>query len=388
MRRLSIFGATGSIGTSTFDLLADLQDDFILDTITAHNNVDGLLKRALEFQPALVVIGNPEHYRAVRDALPSQIDVAAGREAILEAASRPVDWMLNAIIGAAGLDVSMRAVGNAGVIALANKESIVAGGALLPNACRNAETTLLPVDSEHSAIFQSLLGQDRGALSDITLTASGGPFRQFSLDQMRAVTVEQALDHPNWDMGARITIDSASMFNKALEMIEAKYLFDLMANQINVLIHPQSIIHSMISFKDGGQMAQLGVPDMRQPIAFALGYPRRLKTSVARLDLAKLAQLDFELPDQIRFPALRLAHQAMEIGGPMGAVLNAAKEIALDRFLQREIAFLDMAVIVEEVMNHPIWAREFAPSGDVTLEIVHAADDKARQLAQLANKSF
>ncbi len=373
-RKLSIFGATGSIGDSAFDILKTRREEYSVEVIAGWHNVRRLAELAEAYHPKFVVVADKDAEEKVK--WPSETKVLCGANGLLEAARCEVDWALNAIIGAAGLPVSLELTQSARYLALANKETMVAGGALVRQNCQESGCQLLPVDSEHCAIFQCIMGQDRSSLERVILTASGGPFRTMSSDLMRSVTVEDALKHPVWDMGTRITIDSASLFNKALEMIEAKELFELKPAQIDVLVHPQSIVHSFVEFSDKGQLAQLGLPDMRHAIAFALGFPRRLELDSERLDLCALGMLSFERVDETRFPAIRLARATMEAGGVHGAALNAAKEVALDRFMNKEIGFLDMAAIVERVLSDGDW--NFAPSD---LSVIKAADQLARQMA-------
>ena len=376
MASLSIFGVTGSIGKQAVKLWQENPKAYEIDTITAQSNTADLITLAKFTKAKHVVIGDDDQIQALKTALPGVL-VASGKGAIEEAAKRPVDICLNAIIGAAGLPVSMNSAGNAKRLALANKESLVCAGGLLREACEKAGTTILPVDSEHSAIFQCLEGQDSASVARLIITASGGPFRTWSREQMKSAKLKDALNHPNWDMGARITIDSASMFNKALEMIEAQMLFDVSPENIEALIHPQSIIHSLVEFHDGAMLAQLGVPDMRQAIGYALTYPDRGDCGVERLNLAQIGKLDFEDADEVKFKPIRLAKLAMEMGGVSGAVLNGAKEVALDHFMRDAIGFLDMADIVEEVLLGGDWKTRPADLSEVL-----SADESARQRAQ------
>ena len=354
MKRVSVFGSTGSVGTSTLDLLERKggADAITVAVLTGGQNIALLARQARQFNAEFAVTADeklgPELARLLDGC---DTKALAGRDALIDAASEPVDWAMSAIVGAAGLEPTMAMAQRADVLALANKESLVCAGELLKETCAGHGTKLLPADSEHSAIYQCLLGQDDRSLSRIFLTASGGPFRTKSLAEMEKATVREALNHPNWDMGQRITIDSASMFNKALEVIEAKHLFDVQPHQVEVVVHPQSVVHSMVEFADGAVIAQLGAPDMRGPIGFALHYPDRLELPVERLDFATRSRLDFEPPDEVRFPALRLAREAMRVGGGMGAVLNAAKEIALDGFLGGHLRFTQMAECVEATME-------------------------------------
>ncbi|WP_316013022.1 1-deoxy-D-xylulose-5-phosphate reductoisomerase [Roseobacter sp. HKCCA0434] len=354
MRRISVLGATGSIGASTLDLIdrAGGAEAFDVVALTGANNIEELAQHARRLNARIAVTADESRLDDLRAALDgSGVEAAAGVAALEDAAREPADWTMSAIVGAAGLRPSFAAAGRGGTLALANKESLVCAGRLLLDCCARGDTTLLPADSEHSAIFQALQGERAATVERVIVTASGGPFRTFTTDQMRDVTPEQAVAHPNWDMGVGISIDSASMFNKALELVEAKYLFDLTPDQIEVLVHPQSIVHSMVGFRDGSLIAQLGPPDMRGAIGYALDYPERRALPVERVDFAKLARLDFEAPDPERFPALRIAKDVLEAGGRAGTVMNAAKEAAMAGFLDRRIGFLDMAVLVERALD-------------------------------------
>lgn len=354
MRRVSIFGATGSIGVNTVDLLMRQGGAEAYDVValTGARNVALLAEQAIALRADVAVTADPALLAELRAALAgSDVEAAAGPGALVEAAARDCDWVMSAIVGAAGLAPGLEAAKHCGTLALANKESLVCAGALLQETCAAHGTRLLPVDSEHSAIFQALQGEDRGALERILLTASGGPFRNLTRAEMRDVTPAQAMAHPNWDMGARISIDSATMFNKALELIEAYVLFDVAPSQIEVVVHPQSIIHSMVGFADGAIMAQMGPSDMRGAIGYALNYPERGPLPVERLDFATLKRLDFAAEDRVRFPALQLARDVMAAGGLTGAVFNAAKEAALDAFIGGKIGFLDMSDLVRSVVD-------------------------------------
>ena len=378
-RRISILGSTGSIGVNTLDVLAQLggRDAFDLVAITGNSNVELLARQAQDFGARMAVTADDANYVALKDALAGTgIMAAAGREALLEAASADADWVMAAIVGTAGLAPTLAAARRGADIALANKECLVSAGDLFVTAVADGGGRLIPVDSEHSAIFQSLEDDQHHAVERIVLTASGGPFRTWSREQMADVTVEIAKAHPNWSMGLKISIGSASMFNKALEMIEAKHLFNLRPDQIEVIVHPQSIIHSMVGYTDGSVIAQLGAPDMRTAIGYALAYPDRPKLNVDRLDFAKLARLDFEAPDEVRFPALRLARMALERGGVQGAVMNAAEEVAFQAFCDGRIGFLSMADIAEGVME----AMTGHPTA-TTIDAVLAADTEARRRA-------
>lgn len=380
-RRVTVLGATGSIGASTLDILRHLRaaDPEAVEVValTGNANVAGLAAAAREFGAGLAVTADPARYGALKAALAgSGIEVAAGPEAVVEAAARPADWCMAAIVGAAGLAPTLAAAAQGATLALANKECLVCAGDLFLAACAASGARLLPVDSEHNAVFQVLDRPNRPALERILLTASGGPFRDWPLERMAQATPEQAVAHPNWDMGAKISIDSATMFNKALEMIEARHLFDVRPEQIEVVVHPQSVVHSMVGYADGSVLAQLGAPDMRHAIGYAFHWPARAPLPVERLDFARLARLDFQAPDEVRFPALRLAREVMRAGGLAGAAFNAAKETALEAFMARRIGFLDMARITEGALAR---MAPFAPAAD--LAAVLAADARAREVA-------
>ncbi len=383
MRRVSVLGATGSIGQNTLDLIARRPGDFQVVALTGGHNVENLAEQARRFGAEIAVTAHESRYGALKAALAgSGIEVAAGAGALTEAAARPADWVMSAIVGAAGLAPGLAALGQGATLALANKESLVTAGALIKaEARRHADkgARILPVDSEHSAVFQALTGEDMAAVERIVITASGGAFRDWPLEKLAEATLEQALTHPNWEMGARITIDSASMFNKALEVIETKEFFEVDPEQIEVLIHPQSLVHALVGFRDGALMAHLGAPDMRHAIGYALNWPERAELPVERLDLAAIGGLEFRPPDEARYPALRLAREVMEAGGLAGAVFNAAKEAALDAFMGREIGFLDMARVVEEVLARGVPGLDGAT---MTLDKVAAADQMGRRAAR------
>ena len=350
MRRISILGITGSIGASTLKVIEAVGlEQFQTVAVTGHSNIQALADGAKRLRAEIAVTADPARLPDLREALSgSGIEAAAGPDALIEAASRPADWVMSAIIGAAGLAPTLAAARMGATIALANKETLVAAGGLFLAEVERSGARLLPVDSEHNALFQCMAAET-GRMERLILTASGGPFRNHTMEQMRRVTLAEALNHPNWSMGKRITIDSASMFNKALEMIEAWHLFDVTPDQIEVIVHPQSIVHSMVGFCDGTILAHVGPHDMRVAIGYALNYPDRKHLPVDRLDFAKLSRLDFQDPDEKRFPALRLARQAM-VPGVAGCVMNGAHEVALDGFIDGRIAFLDMAGLVEDVM--------------------------------------
>lgn len=354
MRSISIFGATGSIGESTFDLIrrAGGAEAYRTVALTGARNVARLAEMARELRAEVAVTAHEDELPALRDALAgSGVAAAAGANAIAEAADRPADWVMSGIVGAAGLVPGMRALAHGRCLALANKESLVTAGQLLLSTAQVHGATILPVDSEHSAVFQALTGEDTGAVERVIITASGGPFRDWPLERLAAATVAEAKAHPNWSMGSRISIDSASMFNKALELIETREFFGFAPDMIEVLVHPQSIVHALVGFRDGGIMAHLGPADMRHAIGFALHWPERAHLPVERLDLARLGRLTFEAPDDRRFPALRLAREVMTLRGLSGAAFNAAKEIALDYFMAGRLGFLDMAALVEDTLE-------------------------------------
>jgi 1-deoxy-D-xylulose-5-phosphate reductoisomerase len=373
---VTILGSTGSVGRNTVDIIARQPDAYAVEALTAHGNAPLLIEQARQLKPRFVAIGNESHYAAVKDGLAGTgIEVAAGRAAVIAAAARPAEWVMSAIVGAAGLEPTLAAVRRGAMIGLANKETLVCAGALVMREVAQHKAVMLPVDSEHSAIFQVFERDHVGAIEKIILTASGGPFRQRSVAEMAEMTPEQAVAHPNWSMGAKISVDSATMMNKGLELIEAYHLFGLPESQIEILVHPQSVIHSMVAYKDGSVLAQLGSPDMRTPIAYALGWPKRIAAPADRLDFGKIKQLTFEAPDPARFPALRIARQALKSGGGAPAVLNAANEIAVAAFLDRQVRFTDIAAVAEQVL-------EELPGGRIDrLEDILALDSEARRRA-------
>lgn len=380
MRRISVFGATGSIGENTLDLLTPGSVHIV--ALTGGRQVDRLAAQARRFDADIAVTAHPECYTALKEALAgTRTQVAAGADALAEAADRQADWVMSAIVGAAGLVPGMRALAHGGTLALANKESLVTAGPVLMASAARHGATILPVDSEHSAVFQALTGEDPAGVERVILTASGGPFRTWPAERMSAATPAEAVAHPNWAMGRRISVDSASMFNKALELIETREFFGFDPDRIEVIIHPQSIVHALVGFRDGGMMAHLGPADMRHAIGYALNWPRRDHVPVARLDLAQLANLTFEAPDETRFPALRLARAVMEARGLAGAVFNAAKEVALDHFLAGGVGFADMAAIVELVLNR-LSGEMGRDNARLTLEDVIAMDDLARRITE------
>ncbi len=375
-RRVTILGSTGSVGRNTIDIIARQPDAYAVEALTAHGNAALLIEQARQLKPRFVAIGNESHYAAVKDGLAGTgIEVAAGRAAVIEAAARPAEWVMSAIVGAAGLEPTLAAVRRGAMIGLANKETLVCAGALVMREVTQHNAIMLPVDSEHSAIFQVFERDHVDAIEKIILTASGGPFRQRTVAEMAEMTPEQAVAHPNWSMGAKISVDSASMMNKGLELIEAYHLFGLPESQIDILVHPQSVIHSMVAYKDGSVLAQLGSPDMRTPIAYALGWPQRIAAPTDRLDFSKIKQLTFEAPDPARFPALRVAREALKAGGGTPAVLNAANEIAVAAFLDRQVRFTDIVAICEQVLTE-------LPGGEIDrLDQVLALDTEARRRA-------
>jgi 1-deoxy-D-xylulose-5-phosphate reductoisomerase len=388
MRKVSIFGATGSIGQNTIDLIRRRPDHFDVLVLTGGENVELLANDARELGAALAVTANPEKYAELKDRLSgTDVEVAAGAEAISEAAERPADWTMSAIVGAAGLQPGLKTILDGRTLALANKESLVTAGQLLMTTARQHAATMLPVDSEHSAVFQALIGEEIEAVETITITASGGPFRDWPVSRLQRATLQEALNHPNWAMGQRITIDSASMFNKALEIIETREFFGVAPDQVRVIVHPESLVHALVGFRDGALMAHLGAPDMRHAIGFALNWPSRQELPVKRLDLAQIGTLRFEEPDTNRFPALRLAREVMEIGGLSGAVFNAAKEIALDAFIEKRIGFMHMAEVVEEVLNGISGERGLIDAQmtlDTVVQMDHLARIKAREAVERA----
>lgn len=378
---LTILGATGSIGTSALDLVANSPGAFEIVALTAQNNVDQLVAAAIKHRAQLAVIGDDAHYAALKAGLAGTgIRCGAGAQGLVDAASEPADCVLAAIMGIAGLAPTLAAVAQGRRVALANKECLVAAGHLFMQQVRGHKTELLPVDSEHSAVHQALVGAKPEAIERIVLTASGGPFRTWSLAQMAEATPAAALKHPNWSMGQKICIDSATWMNKGLELIEAFHLFPVSPDQLAVVVHPQSIIHALVEYRDGSVMAQMGAPDMRTPIAYALGWPERIQAPTARLDLIKLGQLTFEAPDEVRFPSLALAKAAMNRGGAATTVLNGANEMAVAAFLDHRIGFLDIAATVDKCLNHA--ERNGVVNRPQTLADVLEVDRLARQLAR------
>jgi len=351
-RSVTLLGATGSIGASTIDLLKRERSRYRVEAVTANKNTAALAALARETGARFAAVGDPAAYGELKDALAgSGIEAGAGESALIEAAQRPADWVIGAITGAAGLRPTLAAAERGAIVALANKETLVCAGGLFMRRAAAAGATVLPVDSEHNALFQSMSGSRREDVRRVILTASGGPFRTASAQAIRAATVEQALKHPNWSMGAKVTIDSATLMNKGLEVIEAHHLFALPSEQIDVLVHPQSIVHSLVEFRDGSLIAQLGSPDMRIPIAYCLAWPERIDGPAPRLDLTQHSSLTFEAPDMTRFPALALARRALELGGGAPTVLNAANEVAVAEFLGRRLSFGGIAALVEATLE-------------------------------------
>jgi 1-deoxy-D-xylulose-5-phosphate reductoisomerase len=380
-RSVTILGATGSIGTSTLDLIERHPDRFDVVALTAYRDVEGLAAAARRTRARFAVIGDPALGSALRDALDgSGIATAAGPEAVVEAASRDADWTMAAIVGTAGLAPTMAALGRGRTVALANKEALVSAGALMTAAARANGATLLPVDSEHNAVFQCFPHEDPSRVRRITLTASGGPFRGATREQMARVTPAEAVRHPNWAMGAKISVDSATLMNKGLELIEANHLFPVGHDRLSVVVHPQSLVHALVEMIDGSVLAQLGAPDMRTPIAHTLAWPERMATPCERLNLATAGRLDFEEPDLQRFPALGLAQAAMAAGGARPAVLNAANEAAVAAFLAGRIGFLDIALIVAKVLDG------YDPRAPGSIDEVLMIDHEARRRAAQASE--
>ena len=378
MKQIAILGSTGSIGTQTLDVVRQHPSEFSVYALSAHRSLDLLIQQALEFNPAVVCIADERLYQPLREALSDlPIKVMAGEKAIAEMVTMPaIDVVVAAMVGYAGLRPTIEAIKAKKTIALANKETLVVAGEIICRLAKRHQVSILPVDSEHSAIFQSLVGEDMHSVEKLLLTASGGPFRTFTYEQMQHVTAAQALQHPNWEMGAKITIDSASMMNKGFEVIEARWLFDIPVEKIQVLVHPQSVIHSAVQFVDGSVKAQLGTPDMRIPIQYALTYPERWLSDVPRLDLFAVKQLTFEEPDMQRFPNLRLAYEAMEKGGNMPCILNAANEVVNLAFREGKCGFLQMSEVIEQTMGTTNFIT------DPTYEDYVQTDKEARKIAK------
>ncbi|OZB19840.1 MAG: 1-deoxy-D-xylulose-5-phosphate reductoisomerase [Rhodobacterales bacterium 34-62-10] len=378
MTRVSVFGATGSIGQNTLDLIGRAPNDYTVVALTGGRNIAQLAADARRLGAELAVTAHDDLLDDLRAALAgSGVQAAAGQAALIEAAARPADWTMSAIVGAAGLAPGMEALKQGATLALANKESLVTAGPLLMATATRHGARILPVDSEHSAIFQALVGEDIAAVERIIITASGGAFRDWPMEKLSSATLAEASCHPNWDMGQRITIDSASMFNKALEVIETREFFGVSPDQIEVILHPESLVHAFVGFRDGALMAHVGASDMRHAIGYALHWPERRDLPVARLDLAAIGTLNFRAPDPARYPALRLARDVMLRGGLAGAVFNAAKERALDAFIAGRIGFMDMAGIVEDVLTQ-MSADSSLIDAEITLDTVAHVDHLAR----------
>lgn len=376
-RKIAILGSTGSIGTQALEVIEEHPDMFEAYALTAHHQVDLLIRQARRFMPEVVVIANEQHYLELKEALADlPVKVWAGADAIAQIVRmEPIDMVLTALVGYAGLRPTIAALEAGKAIALANKETLVVAGELITTLAKENNAPILPVDSEHSAIFQCLSGTWNNSVEKIWLTASGGPFRTKTPDELATVTKEQALRHPNWNMGAKVTIDSASMMNKGFEMIEARWLFNLLPEQIEIVVHPQSIVHSMVQFEDGAVLAQLGLPDMKLPIAYALSYPKRLKTAAPRLDFRQYASLTFEEPDMERFRNLAYAFEAIRKGGNMPCILNAANEIAVSAFLEDRAGFLQMSDVIARTMEKAIFVAR--PTYDDYVQ----TDAEARRIA-------
>ncbi|MGI4950883.1 MAG: 1-deoxy-D-xylulose-5-phosphate reductoisomerase [Janthinobacterium lividum] len=382
-RSVTVLGSTGSVGTSTVDLLAANPDRFRVHALVGGRNAKLLAEQARLLRATVAVIADPAGLRTLEGLLAgSGVACAAGTEAVLQAAAEPVDWTMAAITGAAGLPSTLAAIKRGGAIALANKEALVCAGDVMLQAVRDAGATLLPVDSEHNAIFQALAEGNHAAVEKIAITASGGPFRTASLEEMANATPEVALRHPVWSMGAKISIDSATMFNKGLELIEAARLFDLTEDRIDVLVHPQSVVHGIVYYQDGSMLAQMGSPDMRIPIAHALAWPARIATNSPRLDLAAMGTLTFFPPDPVRFPALRLTRDALRAGGGAPTIMSAANEVAVEAFLARRLGFTEIAVLVERVLDR--LGSPATPSLDSVLALDQAARREAQRFAAIA----
>ncbi len=375
--RITLLGSTGSIGQQTVRLLEENRDAFDVVALTAHENVERLIEQAKTLHPHCVVVGNAAHYARLKEGLQGlNIEVAAGEDALLEVAARPTDKVVAAIMGFAGLAPTLAAVRQGHTVALANKESLVAAGHLVMRLARESGSRILPIDSEHNAIYQVFPHQQPEQVEQLILTASGGPFRAWDAEAMAHATPAQAVNHPNWAMGAKISVDSATLMNKGLECIEAFHLFPVTAEQIGVLVHPQSIVHSLVYYRDGSVLAQMGLPDMTIPIAYTLAWPERMRVNRPRLDLATLGQLQFEAPDVMRFPCLKLALEVLKQPPGAATILNAANEVAVEAFLQQRIGFMDIAACVAEVL------QQLAPQPIETLDAVFAQDAEARAAAR------
>lgn len=369
-------GSTGSIGTSTLDIISRNPEKYSIVALTANKNINLLIKQALQFRPQIAVIGDEKLYPELKEALAGlDIEVASGRQSVIDVAKEPADWIMGGIVGAAGLRPTLEALKQGSTVALANKECLVSAGDLFMNEVKKSGATLLPVDSEHNAIFQVFEFENAKSINRVILTASGGPFRTLSKKEMEKVTPEQAIKHPNWEMGAKISVDSATMMNKGLELIEAYHLFPMREDQIDIIVHPQSVVHSMVEYADGSVLAQMGSPDMRTPIGYCLGWPERIAAPVERLDLGKVANLSFEDPDEEKFPSLKLAREALKEGGKTPTILNAANEIAVEAFLNKKIGFIEIADVVDKAIQN-------SSGGYVSsLEELSEVDEAARTFA-------
>jgi 1-deoxy-D-xylulose-5-phosphate reductoisomerase len=377
-KRIALLGSTGSIGTQALDVISRYPDRFTVEVLAAGNNLDLLIRQARMYTPDSVVIANTEHYKHLKESLSDlPVKVYCGSQAIEQVVTGDnVDMVLASMVGYSGLKPTLSAINAGKDIALANKETLVAAGKLISEAALKTGSRIIPVDSEHSAILQCMVGESEESVEKITLTASGGPFLNYTIDKLKLVKPADALKHPNWEMGSKVTIDSASMMNKGLEVIEAKWLFDLKPKQIEVIIHPQSLIHSFVHFTDGSVKAQLGMPDMRVPILYALGYPHRVSSDLPRMDFKRCSNLTFFEPDLNRFRNLFLAYNAMEKGGNMPCIMNAANEVAVNAFLNEEIGFLQMSEIVEYTMNSTSYSE------NITLDLLERSDAEARETAK------
>lgn len=381
MRRISILGATGSIGQSTIDLIRRDRNSYAVEALTGGRNLDQLARDAIDLGAQVTVTCDPALYDELKARLAGTgIEAAAGDDAIAEAGSRPADWIMSAIVGAAGLVPGMEAIRQGATLALANKETLVAAGPLVMAAAKAHGARILPVDSEHSAVFQALVGEDIAAVERIIITASGGALRDWPLERLASATVADASTHPNWAMGQRITIDSASMFNKALELIETREFFGVDPSMIEVVIHPESLVHALVGFRDGALMAHVGASDMRHAIGYALHWPERRDLPVERLDLAKIGALTFRATDPVRYPALGLAQAVMDVGGKSGAAFNAAKETALDAFIAGRISFVDMSGLVEDVLDK-MWSSDGLNQAANSIDDILETDRLARRRA-------
>lgn len=386
MKRLAILGSTGSIGTQTLDIVSKHPDRFTVEILTAYNNVELLISQAREFNPDTIVIANEDHYNQLKEAIADlPIKVFAGNDAVMQvAASSNVDIVVAAMVGYSGLEPVISAIKDGKTIALANKETLVVAGEIISNLVQDSKARIIPVDSEHSAILQCLMGEPENGVEKITLTASGGPFREYTAKQLKSVTPKMALKHPNWEMGSKITIDSASMMNKGLEVIEAHWLFNLPAEKIEVIIHPQSIIHSLVHFNDASIKAQLGLPDMRLPIIYALEFPDRILTDLPRFDFSDYPTLTFSKVDMKKFRNLALAYQALYEGGDFPCILNASNEVVVDAFLSERVGFTQMTDIIEEVLGGA--SKKVSPGLDELRESDNWARKKAEEIIKKTTK--